>query len=118
MPFCPRTRRARNLWEPVTDNAPFDENWDYERWPNLQDALVKQWLAQHESAFVVASVEADEFGGAAIGFNQGFLLRLFPAGTRGEDWRLFQPKTGAPHFVVSGGLVEPALKREGDTTNG
>ena len=117
MPFCPRTRRARNLWEPVTDNAPFDENWDYERWPNLQDALVKQWLAQHESAFVVASVEADEFGGAAIGFNQGFLLRLFPAGTRGEDWRLF-PKTGAPHFVVSGGLVEPTLKREGDTTNG
>jgi len=45
-------------------------------------------------------------GQDAIGFNQGFLLRLFPAGTRGEDWRLFQPKTGAPHFVVTGGVVE------------
>lgn len=93
-----------DLWEPVNDNAPFDENWDYDKSPNLQDARVTQWLAQHESAFVVTSVEADEFGGAAISFDQGFLLRLFPAGTRGEDWRLFQ--RGAPHFVVSGGLVE------------
>ena len=106
MPFCPRTRRARNLWEPVTDNAPFDENWDYEKYPNLQDARVKQWLADYESLFVVTSVEADEFGGAAISFTHGFLLRLFPAGARGEDWRLFQPKTGAPHFVVTGGVVE------------
>lgn len=28
-----------DLREPVTDNVPFDENWDYEKWPNLQDAL-------------------------------------------------------------------------------
>jgi hypothetical protein len=31
---------------------------------------------------------------------------MFPAGTRGEDWRLFQPDTDAPHFVVSRGRVE------------
>lgn len=102
-----------DLWEPVTDNAPFDEDWDCEKGPNLRDALVKQWLAQHESVLVVTSVEADEFGGAAISFNQGFLLRLFPAGTRGEDWRLFRPKTDAPHFVVSGGFGR-TVKRERD----
>ena len=105
-------------WEPVEDNAPFDENWDYEESPNLQDARVIQWLAQHESSLVVKSVDADEFGGAAISFDQGFVLRLFAAGTRGEDWRLFQPKSGNPHLVLSGGVVEPTVKRECDMTNG
>jgi hypothetical protein len=52
-------------------------------------------------------VDADEFGGAAISFGEGFVLRLFPAGTRGEDWRLFRPMSGAPHLVISGGAVEP-----------
>lgn len=96
-----------DLWEPLEDNAQFDENWDYEKGPNLQDARVDQWLTRHESRLVVKSVEADEFGGAAISLDQGFVLRLFPAGTRGEDWRLFRPQTDAPHFVVAGGLIEP-----------
>ena len=105
-----------DLWEPLEDNAPFQENWDYEESSNLQDARVKQWLAQNQFSLVVKNVDADEFGGAAIGFGQGFVLRLFPAGTRGEDWRLFQPTTGAPHIVISGGAVEVDGGR--DTTNG
>src|SRR5262249_25646643 len=27
-----------DLWEPAEENTPFDENWDYELSPNLQDA--------------------------------------------------------------------------------
>ncbi len=96
-----------DLWEQVENNAPFDENWDYEKSPNLQDARLEQWLERHESALIVGSVDADEFGGAAISLGHVFVLRLFPAGTRGEDWRLFRPKTDAPHFVIIGGLVEP-----------
>ncbi len=95
-----------DLWEPVEDNAPFDENWDYEQSPNLQDARLEAWLAQNKLSLVVKSVDADEFGGASVSFDHGFLLRLFPAGTRGEDWRLFQPTTDASHLVVSGGAVE------------
>jgi len=96
-----------DLWEPVEDNAPFDEHWDHEKSPNLQDARLEEWLARNESSLVVKSVDADEFGGAVIGLGQSFVLRLFPAGTRGEDWRLFRPTTGAPHFVIIGGMVEP-----------
>src|SRR5947209_17009605 len=107
-----------DLWEPVDDNAPFDENWDYEKSPNLQDARLERWLERNESSVVVKSVDADDFGGAAISFGQGFVLRLFPAGTRGEDWRLFQPKTDAPHLVISGGAVEPEGEGERDITNG
>ena len=94
-----------DLWEPVEGNVPFDKNWDYEESPNLQDARIDQWLAKHAEVLVVMSVDADEFGGALISFGQGFVLRMFPAGTRGEDWRLFRPKTSAPHLVVNGGEV-------------
>jgi len=95
-----------DLWEPVDEDAPFDEDWDYEKSPNLQDARLERWLAEHESALAVNSVDADEFGGASISLGQDFLLRIFPAGTRGEDWRLFRPKSGLPHLVISGGAVE------------
>ena len=95
-----------DLWKPVDDHAPFDEDWDYDTSPNLQDNVVALWLTDNASSLVVQNVDADEFGGAAIGFDQGFSLRLFPAGTRSEDWRLFQPKTAAAHFVVSGGEIE------------
>jgi hypothetical protein len=95
-----------DLWEPAEDNAPFDEDWDYEQSPNLQDARLEQWLANFNESLVVRSVDADDFGGAAVRLGQGFVLRLFPAGTRGEDWRLFRPQTGAPHQVVRGGALE------------
>ena len=107
-----------DLWEPVDDNARFDENWDYGKSPNLQDARLERWLTRDQLSLVVKSVDADEFGGAAISFGQGFVLRLFPAGTRGEDWRLFQPKTDAPHLVISGGAVEADGDGACNITNG
>lgn len=94
-----------DLWDPVEDSAPYDANWDYEKSPNLQDARMTQWLERNE--LVVSKVEADEFGGAAISFHQGFVLRLFPGGSRGEDWRFFQPNTDNEHLVISGGAIEP-----------
>jgi len=105
-----------DLWEPVENIAPFDENWNYEESPNLQDARLERWLAENDGFLVVKGVDADEFGGAAISFDRGFVLRMFPAGTRTEDWRLFRPKTGAAHLVISGGQPEPDVDR--DITNG
>lgn len=101
-----------DLWEPVEDNAPFDTNWDYENSPNLQDSRVQRWLTHHEASLIVNAVDADDFGGAAINLGRGFVLRLFPAGTRGEDWRLFRPKTSAPHLVICGGAVEAESEPE------
>lgn len=100
------TGRA-DLWHPAEEHAPFDDAWDYEKSPNLQDARMEAWLAQVGPTLVVAAVDADEYGGATIALSGEYLLRLFPAGTRGEDWRLFRPGTSHPHFVVSGGVVEP-----------
>jgi len=50
--------------------------------------------------------DADDFGGATISFGQGLVLRIFPAGTRGDDWRLFRPISGLRHFVISGGATK------------
>ena len=96
-----------DLWEPVEDGPGFDyKGWHYDKSPNLQDFLFDQWLGRHALSLVVESVDADEYGGASIFFAKGFVLRLFPAGTRGEDWRLFRPKTDGPHFVVCAGKAE------------
>src|SRR5436309_4549873 len=73
-----------DLWQPVAENAPFVEDWDYDKSPNLQDSRMKQWLEQHDLSLVVTDVDADAFGGAAISLSHGFVLRLFPAGTRSE----------------------------------
>jgi hypothetical protein len=98
-----------DLYEPVERGPDFDhDGWDYEKCPNLQDSQFDQLLAHHGAGLVVTSIEADEWGGAAIQFANGFVLRMFPAGTRGEDWRLFRPKTDTPHFVIAEGEVEVA----------
>ena len=93
-----------DLWEPAEESDP-DRSWDYEKSPNLQDVRIDAWLSGGASPVVVA-VDADDFGGAAILFDHGSMIRLFPAGTRGEDWRLFAPGTDAEHFVLTGGKVE------------
>src|SRR6516162_3809503 len=36
-----------DLWDPVEENAPFDDNWNCETSPNLQDVRLQQWLAHN-----------------------------------------------------------------------
>jgi hypothetical protein len=96
-----------DLYEPVERGPDFDfDSWDYEKAPNLQDSQFNQLLARHGKSLIVQSVDADDYGSAAIAFENGFVLRMFPAGTRGEDWRLFRPKANMPHFVIAEGKVE------------
>lgn len=96
-----------DLWEPLDANAPFDEAWHYDKSPNLQDARIEEWLAEIGAPLIVCAVDADDFGGGLITLDHGFALRLFPSGMRGEDWRLFRPRSDDPHFVIRGGSVEP-----------
>jgi hypothetical protein len=96
-----------DVWEPVERDAMRNyPAWDYEKDPNLQDARFNDWLERFGSSLVVTHVDADDYGGASIDLGGAFVLRLFPAGTRGEDWRLLGPQMDAPHFVISGGAVE------------
>jgi hypothetical protein len=107
-----------DLCEPVEPLQGEDfERWDYERDGNLQDRRIGEWLGPHdrragsrpapEDRPVVLAVRATPFGGAEIDLSGGYRLILFPAGSTGEDWRLFRPgDRDSPHFVVAGGRIE------------
>jgi hypothetical protein len=111
-----------DLWQPALDLWGADlERWDYEQDGNLQDKRIAEWLGHRDprprvrpeagSGPVVLAARATPCGGAEIDFSGGCRLTLFPAGSAGEDWRLFRPGDGdedAPHFVVAGGRVADA----------
>lgn len=106
-----------DLCEPGEINGDIDwDTWDYEKNENLQDRLIGNLLSNYDpqtrsfinenDKLVVEAVSADIYGGAAIMLSGGYRLVLFTAGTRGEDWRIFSPKTSEPHFVIVGGRIE------------
>jgi hypothetical protein len=106
-----------DLWKPAEDSPEVDwETWDYEENENLQDKLIAEWLQAYDpqtrsfvnetDRLVVETVQGDAYGGATIALSGGFRLILFPAGTEGEDWRIFRPGYDEPHFVITGGTIE------------
>jgi len=107
-----------DLWDPSDPDAKVDwDSWDYDKDANLQDTRIAELLGGEDpvtgspmnvsNRLIVEAVDADDFGGATIQLSGGYRLVIFPAGTRGEDWRIFRPKLDEPHFVVSGGRIEP-----------
>ncbi len=106
-----------DLWEPVEDSPDIDwEAWDFDENQNLQDRLIETFLQGYDlqtgsfndetDKLVVEAVSGDAYGGATLTFFGGCRLAIFPAGTGGEDWRIFRPGTDEPHFVIAGGKIE------------
>lgn len=107
-----------DLWEPAEQGVVGPElgRWDYGRDGNLQDLRIAEWLGRGDPRAgsclsgrdrpVVLAVRATPFGGAEIDLSDGHRLTLFPAGSVGEDWRLFRPDDDTAHFVVAGGRVD------------
>lgn len=105
-----------DLWEPakMLEGGEF-KSWDNEQ-GNLQDVLIGELLGGYDSKtrtyinttqkLFVEDVQADDFGGLCINLSDGYHLVLFPAGSRGEDWRLFIPESDRAHFVISGGRIQ------------
>jgi hypothetical protein len=104
---------SADLWRPLSPDID-REAWNYED-GNMQDALLHKWLGGYDeqtySCFnadgrlVVEAVGADDCGGANFTLSGGFRLVLFPEGSDGENWRLFQPRTDAAHLVIEGGRI-------------
>jgi hypothetical protein len=106
-----------DLWEPAEDRSGIDwDTWDYDQNENLQDKLVGELLGGYDpqtrsfvnpgDRLVVEAVQGDMYGGTTIALSGGFRLVLFPGGSCGEDWRIFQPGIYESHFVIAGGRVE------------
>lgn len=94
-----------DLYQPVEEDAPYDESFDYDvKGGNLRDVKLAT-LLQGE-ALTVEAVVADPFGGFEMRFQKSHVLSVFPTLTRkhdyGEYWRVFDfAGKSAPHFVTS-----------------
>jgi hypothetical protein len=111
------TGRA-DLWHPADVNERPDwDTWDYDKDENLQDRRLADFLGGYDPVtrspvnrtghLVVEGLDADDCGGLTVRLSGGYRLVLFPAGTRGEDWRFMGPGDLESHFVISSGRVEP-----------
>ena len=95
-----------DLYEPVDENAEYDEHFDWDR-PNenLRDFKLLELITTQDLTTV--SVVADSFGGLEISFINSIRLSIFPAYSKvdqySEHWRLLTNKaTNKNHFVVGG----------------
>lgn len=94
-----------------------DESWDPALGGSLQEAkLVRLFdnervgvrpIVNMTSSLVVTGLHTDALGGFELLLSPNYALAAFPASSRGEHWRLFQPQSG-PHFVVEGSPVPGA----------
>ena len=104
---------SADFYEPAEANKEVDlRDW---RAGNLQRKRLGEVLRSFDDAtrswvngtgeLVVASVAADDLGGFELVLSGGFRLQVFPCGSRGEDWRFFDPGGDGPHLVVDGGRI-------------
>jgi len=106
-----------DIFIPADQESEVDFNtWDYETDGNLQDKMIGELFKIYDlktrshvnspGFMVVEKVDGDNFGGAWIYLSGGYRLVLFPSGSAYDQWRLFQPSSDEPHFVISGGKIQ------------
>jgi hypothetical protein len=92
--------------DPGAEPAGF--RWDAEG-ANRRDERLRTFFNDHRAGPpAVVAVEADDVGSVRLTLDQDVCLELFPDDslddvTDSERWRLFQPGTDGPHFLVTGG---------------
>jgi hypothetical protein len=109
-----------DLWEHATLELPPDD-WSFEHGDSLQDARLgallgsydertRSWINSKPGHLVVMSVDATDYGDLTVEFSGGYTLRVFPASSRGEFWRLFVSDSNDSHFVVRPEQVGPSME--------
>jgi hypothetical protein len=103
---------SRDLYYPPgeTSDVPDDFDWDISQ-GSRRDQRIQLFFQEHTAhPLIVTSVEADRAGSARFFLTEEYALEIFPDDSFSDDhsehWRLFQPSTDAPHFVVTGYGIE------------
>jgi hypothetical protein len=68
------------------------------------DAGTRSWV-NGTDRLAVEAVVVHDFGGFELELSGNFRLQVFPCGSRGEDWRFFEPGTESEHLVIAGGRI-------------
>jgi len=100
---------SRDLYYPAhfSDDEEVPPEFDWDRDPNLRDKKVQSLFADGTVEFTVLSVEAGPAGSLRIALTADLFLDILPYDSLlHEHWRLFDPRTDTPHFVVTGAGIE------------
>jgi hypothetical protein len=97
-----------DLWEHETLPLP-PSGWTYESGESLQDRRLGELLGGYDaetrswvnpgSGLVVLEVDASDLGDVTLKLAGGYTLRIFPARSCDESWRLFRPRSAELHVV-------------------
>ncbi|MEO6457664.1 MAG: hypothetical protein ABIO92_05250 [Chloroflexia bacterium] len=103
-----------DLWEHISGKVMPNE-WEPSLDDNLQDLQLSNLLGSYDAKtlshvnsgewLMVEQVKASAVGDLDIILSGGYHLILFPGGSTGEAWRIFEPDNDSPHFVVEGNEV-------------
>jgi hypothetical protein len=101
-----------DLWEHIS-GKPMPDKWEPGVDDNIQDMRIGNLLGGFDARtrshinntdrLVVEGVQSSHLGDLKIDLTGGYHLILFPGGSIGEAWRLFEPGRDADHLVVEGG---------------
>ncbi len=104
-----------DLWEHISGKIMPDE-WEPSIDDNIQDMRLRNLFGGYDAKthshvnitewLVVEYVEASGVGDLDISLSGGYRLVVFPGGSTGEAWRIFEPDNEAPHFVVEGNEID------------
>ena len=86
-----------------------DETFDWDvRGANQRDQRTIQFMQDKQDSLIVTGIVADDVGGFCLKLAPNFSLEAFPnsPAVDFECWRLFQPATQSPHFVVTTSGIE------------
>jgi len=75
---------------------------------HLFDNLSASYIADNRPNFFCSEALLEEHGSATLRFTGGYVLRLFPTGSRGEHWRVFALHNLESHVVCSADTDELA----------
>jgi hypothetical protein len=106
---------SSDLFLPSAEGEQSDESFDSRAGGTLQERVLRKLLKGYDqntkqivnatNLFTVEDFQADSAGGFNLALSGGYLLSVFPDGTRHEAWRLFRPSNDGhdpneKHFVV------------------
>ena len=96
-------------YQPATSEYSSSGEWDPARGGSLQELKLrelfldndtsKRTIANNGKTLIVEAAEVDRYGGLALQFSGGVQLHVFPAGARGEFWRIFKKGDFDSHAV-------------------